>query len=284
MRDVVVPFDFSPQAERALSLALQGYPYGASNLRVQIVHVVDESLYRKILGPRAIPSDTAVKSYLDEYVARQRAELGPRAVVPHATIVRHGEPIHEVILQVERSVVAGLIVGGQGHGGIRERIVGRFAQRVLRRCPVPMYVVKDTGPDPSTDPIMCAVDFALGAREALRQAFALSRRTRRPLELVHVVELVAAPYIDVVDVSTIGSDADRDLLTFEREMIGEHAAVRRHVVHGEPAASIARVAQENGAGLVVLGWHGHSAAEHVILGSVSESVAAAAPHDVWIVR
>jgi universal stress protein A len=56
------------------------------------------------------------------------------------------------------------------------------------------------------------------------------------------------------------------------------------VAVGHPADTIVRVAQEGGADLIVMGTHGRTGLQHVLLGSVAEKVVRLAPCPVLTVR
>jgi nucleotide-binding universal stress UspA family protein len=56
------------------------------------------------------------------------------------------------------------------------------------------------------------------------------------------------------------------------------------VVGGNPADAIVRVAEERGADLIVMGTHGRTGLQHVLLGSVAEKVVRLAPCPVLTVR
>ena len=56
------------------------------------------------------------------------------------------------------------------------------------------------------------------------------------------------------------------------------------VATGHPADAIVRVAQEGGADLIVMGTHGRTGLQHVLLGSVAEKVVRLAPCPVLTVR
>ena len=56
------------------------------------------------------------------------------------------------------------------------------------------------------------------------------------------------------------------------------------VAVGHPADTIVRVAQERGADLIVMGTHGRTGLQHVLLGSVAEKVVRLAPCPVLTVR
>src|SRR5262249_20777722 len=56
------------------------------------------------------------------------------------------------------------------------------------------------------------------------------------------------------------------------------------IAGGNPADAIVRAAQERGADLIVMGTHGRTGLQHVLLGSVAEKVVRTAPCPVLTVR
>lgn len=56
------------------------------------------------------------------------------------------------------------------------------------------------------------------------------------------------------------------------------------VVTGSPAEAIVRAAQDCAADLIVMGTHGHTGLQHVLLGSIAEKVVRLAPCPVMTVR
>ncbi len=285
---LIVPFDFSLQSERALALALQGYPLAKEDeSRVEVFHVIDEELYRRLVGKHGTPGDTAVYSYLEEYVDRLHAQLGMEARAAHDLRVARGKVLPALIERINRLRPDAVMIGGQGHGGIKERVFGRTAQRVLRQCEVTTYVVRETQIDADDQrPILCAIDLGEGSAIALQRAAAMAEHYRRPLEVVSVIEVASAPYFEWVQTHAAAATETtaRELYDFEKRVLGEVRSVRRHVSVGTPPDIITRLATERGAGLIVLGSHRHSAVERALLGSTAENVAAHAPVDVLVVR
>ena len=54
--------------------------------------------------------------------------------------------------------------------------------------------------------------------------------------------------------------------------------------HGSPSQEILRVAEEEHAGLIVMGTHGRSGIDHALMGSVTEKVIRRAPCPVLVMR
>lgn len=89
----------------------------------------DEVLCKQIVSERI--SDR--RSWLDWLV--QRAEIQE---ITKDAIVRQGVP-HEVLLKVIESAKPDLMVmGTKGRSGMGDAIVGSCAQKMFRRCPIPL--------------------------------------------------------------------------------------------------------------------------------------------------
>ncbi len=128
--------------------------------------------------------------------------------------------------------------------------------------------------------ILCATDFSPASDPAVHAALALARQVGADVHFVHVWRLL--PYAlpegpsfpdgsapssressDEME-RTLAAHRDRDVLT------------RGHVVEGEPAAEIVRMARELEVDVIVMGTHGRRGLARVCLGSVAERVVRAA--------
>jgi nucleotide-binding universal stress UspA family protein len=84
-----------------------------------------------------------------------------------------------------------------------------------------------------------------------------------------------------------GHDSDRDYWQEQLEQI--HPAdprinVRHVLLEGDPAAEIVRYAEESAVDLIVMGTHGRSGLERLLMGSVAEKVMRDAPCSVLVVK
>lgn len=67
-------------------------------------------------------------------------------------------------------------------------------------------------------------------------------------------------------------------------LTGEGVSVEGRVASGEPASTIAAVARDLGADLIVMATHGHGQVRHVLMGSVTEDVVRDSAIPVLLVR
>lgn len=252
---LVLAFDATPAAQQAARLvaAHEGAP----------THVL-----ALIVPPR------------EALVAQAGQELGlAREILERKEaeyLVRAGFP-PEVIVEEARDRAAHAIVSGtRARGGAMG--LGSVASEILRGSEFPLILVKhDARLPPALGRAARVVIATDGSAHSLRAA-ALVRSWLGWLGEVeaHVVHaLEAVPLIDKL------VPPFRDPPDAEEAMDGEQAtgncagqlagckAVHTHVVPGDPAGVIARLAADAGADLVVMGTRGRGARSHVLFGSVA---------------
>lgn len=112
-----------------------------------------------------------------------------------------------------------------------------------------------------TGPVLCAVDLTALADGTVRFAAVLARLTGSLVTLLHVSERGDA-----------AAEAAARLTALARAVEGTGLAVRTESAEGDPAEAIVRRAAALGASAVVMGTHGGSGLERLMLGSVAETV------------
>jgi len=141
--------------------------------------------------------------------------------------------------------------------------------------------------------IMFASDFSEASREAKDVAVSFSDQMRAELHVVHVFDLTSlqmpSPYYFLPGVDTWMDDQidvvrknGQEMLNGLVEELGKE--VKFHFVEGKPGREIVRVASENEIDLVVLGTHGYTGLNRLIMGSVAEYVVRSAGCPVLIVK
>lgn len=130
--------------------------------------------------------------------------------------------------------------------------------------------------------ILCPIDFSESSRQALHYAKALSAWYDARLTVLHVC--IDLPVLEMA--SPLGHSVSATVLIEESQLAERRAAVRRFVTsevgdervdiivnEGTDAkAEILKAAAAAEASLIVMGTHGRSGIDHVLLGSVTEKV------------
>ena len=153
-----------------------------------------------MFSPRKAPSELLLRHGLHlADVMRRNAEQSMAKLentedlklLPHEVILRSGDT-WDVISQVLSDKNVDLIVmGTQGHGGIKKLFLGSTAEKVIRHATCPVLTV---GPHVRLASlnrfghVFYASDFSSGSTRALTYALSLAEEDRAELTLLHVIE------------------------------------------------------------------------------------------------
>jgi universal stress protein A len=141
--------------------------------------------------------------------------------------------------------------------------------------------------------ILVPTDFSECARHAVPIAAEFARLLGARVLCLHVVEPVAqpmgwTPMAEPMPAAELGErmeeTAARDLPAFSKSEEFTGLEVEDLMAHGEPAAEIVRVAEERGAGLIVISSHGRTGLGRILFGSTAESVVRHARCPVLVVK
>ena len=201
-----------------------------------------------------------------------------------------GTPYIRIIQRVQSENYDMVLVGTHGHSGLRRLMVGSTAQRLVRHCPAPVWVVKPQRRAPPKA-ILTAVDFSDASQRALVAADAIARRSGAELHVMHIVDdsILAAALDAAFDIPEPPKrDVNRVMHERLAHFIAEHAPhaqnVHLRIAWGTPWARIARFAKRIKADVVVLGAIGRSGIPNLLLGNTAERVLQAAECSVLAVK
>ncbi len=137
--------------------------------------------------------------------------------------------------------------------------------------------------------ILIPVDFSQTALAAARYGCALAARLGARATLLHVfsprvVVLPDAVFVPSPEEIRALADAARDRLqSLAADLARDGQEIDCIAVEGQPAEAIRLVAEQQRAGLIVMGTHGRRGVAHLLLGSVAERLLRRAPCPVLTV-
>lgn len=137
--------------------------------------------------------------------------------------------------------------------------------------------------------ILCPVDFSDFSRRALDYAVTLARWHKATVTLLHVYQVVPLAPVAPESIPSLARGSEfRHGLSRELERFAESAAadvvpLEFALAEGSAGNEIVERAKADGSGLIVLGTHGRSGLERLMLGSVTERVLHRAPCPVLTV-
>jgi nucleotide-binding universal stress UspA family protein len=139
---------------------------------------------------------------------------------------------------------------------------------------------------PALRTILAPTDFSENATRAVAQAFELAALQGGKVHLLHSYSIPVYPdgFTIGVDIVTPVEQAAKRALAFEVEKYRGRPEFGGTILElGDAREEIVRHAKALSADLIVMGTHGRSGFQHLLLGSVAERVVRSAPCPVLVV-
>ncbi|HKI35386.1 MAG TPA: universal stress protein [Gemmataceae bacterium] len=136
--------------------------------------------------------------------------------------------------------------------------------------------------------ILCPTDFSENSAAALRIGRDLARQNQAALVVLHVADSLGPEGLGFVDVATrLQPEGRVEDLRRTLHQVGQPEPgldMRWLLREGNPAAVIEQVVREQHCDLVVLGTHGRTGLDHLLMGSIAERIIRRCPCPVLIVK
>lgn len=288
IRPIVAATDFSPRARHAaLRAGLLAAEQGAPLALVHVLAAEPLARLRRWLG-EASATEEQVMAGAQRQLDELAGELHGRSPVTVEGRVIAGAPIDEILGQADAQDARLVVLGAQGAGYLRRLALGSTAERLLRRSPRPLLVVRQAPHEPYRRALV-AVDFSAWSAPALSLAQQTAPQARLVLLSAFQVPFEDKLHFAGVDAATIDAyrrqariDATERLHALARDAGLQPGQWEECILEGDASLRIVEQEQARNCDLVVLGKHGVSAAVDLLLGSVTKHVLAEGCVDVLI--
>jgi nucleotide-binding universal stress UspA family protein len=290
-RSILCPVDFSDESRSALRCAAAlAMKFQGELIVLNALEPLLDHAARTRYGLDLAMAET--EPALREFV---KPVLPAGANLPKVEYVVRVGDASTVILDAAAKGASLIVMGTHGLGGFRKLVLGSTTERVLRETRVPVLAVPAHGASTVLDPsgtqfaiesILAATDFSQTATDALRLAAELAASFSVPLIVTHVVTPVVVPlrwqsYVVPADDERLKSERERLETSLRDLSIRVHGEVVVSV--GRPTESIAALAEEKKAGLIVMGLFAETSAFGRRPGSIAYRVASMADVPVLVV-
>jgi nucleotide-binding universal stress UspA family protein len=272
LKKIVVGHDLGPTGDIAFRSALVLAKRCRAALKV--VHVIEPlPFYEKLSHPFHFPPGPEdMARSIGEALERRIGSFHDLCIELHQEVCT-GKPFIELIVAC-RAWRANLIVVG-GPAEPAALTLGSTRERVIRKALVPVLVTPKTFL-PDAKLFVVPTDFSSGALNAAREALILAEQFGARVCFLHVLDdyplLVYAddafgslPQLSPEDVKT-------EWTSFLSDLPLGNVVWEQQTLEGRSAHTIVEYAAARKADLIVMGTHGRSALESMLLGSVTENV------------
>ena len=281
---IVVGVDGSESSKDALAWAARQAKVTGATLAV-ISAWEDTSIWGRSPGwlPGVDPQTNAVAA-LDETI---REALGSEPGVDLTKEVIEGHPAPKLL---EESKTASLIVvGSSGHGEFAGMLLGSVSAFLVTHAYCPVAIIRDHGGADErehAERIVVGIDGSRSSPDALAWASRQAGLTRAPLSVVIAWHYPTDyGYMNWLPEGVdFAADAKSVLDQTIEEVLGPDPGISLTAARVQGPPSLVLVDESETAALLVVGCRGHGEFAGMLLGSVSEFVAAHAHCPVIIVR
>lgn len=287
MQSFLVGIDFSDDSRRAAGRAAA--LAGEQGARLDLLHVMSGpsiASLRELFGSSAAAEAALVadaQQMLND-LARELAEMTGTRASAHVKI---GHVVNEILAASEGTDV--LVLGARGLNPLRELFLGTTADRLVKKCKRPVLVTKRQ-PHYGYRRVLVPVDFSQNSAAALRTAMLVAPKADLLVVNAFEVPFEGKLWKAGADQKTIDQyrTQARDRALRNIDALIHDVGSDRHrflsaVDRGDASRVILAKEDESGADLIVMGEHGQSAVEALLLGSVTRQILAESRCDVLLV-
>lgn len=283
---LLLPTDGSKFTEGAVREAISLAKRCSSLLYV--MSVVEANPEFQSLAPGLVEKSEKEARGLLESVKRKAEAEGVRCEI----VARQGdEPYKYIVEEAEGRGVDLIVMGRRGRTGLKRLVMGSVTAKVIGYSPVNVLVAPTEAAFEGRG-VMVATDGSRHSEAAVEEAVCIAKNCGSALTVIAVVPSETAHPMDIVH-----SDMQKGLIV-EKEYEGaeknvkavkalaqkEGVSVKGFVLAGKPYEAIVKTAEEEKCDLIVLGCHGRTGLEKLLMGSVTERVVVLSPVCVLVVK
>ena len=140
VRDVLVPVDFSENAQAAAQYA--GQLAGKFGAKIHLLHVVEPASFVNDL--KNVPFTLSDKQ-LEATATTDLEALATRFIDPNVQTswtVKRGKGYQEIVKAAKQLKADMIVISTHGYTGLKHTIMGSTAERVVRHAPCPVLVLR----------------------------------------------------------------------------------------------------------------------------------------------
>jgi nucleotide-binding universal stress UspA family protein len=278
MTRILVPFDFSEQAQNALDLTTH-LSNKFDNVEITVLHVIEvpSASGMGTMGGGEMLPEYENQIFFIELMERRKQQFrdmaeqyaGKKYVINTKIVLGNAfQNISSAILEEDPDLV---VMGSKGSSGMEEVLLGSNAEKVVRTSHCPVLTVKGAINPETFKKIVFASDFKDDQNELAARLKTLQKWFDADLYLVLI--------------NTPGNfETTRESTTKIKKFVNkykiEHAVAEIYNSISEEAG-IVEFAEDINADMIAMATHGRTGLIHLFTGSIAEDVVNHAKRPVW---
>lgn len=246
----------------------------ACSSKLYAVAVIETNPEYEALAPQLVEkAEKETRQHL-EGIKTQALKEG----VDCETIAHHGEEPYKLIVEdAAKNRVDMIIMGRRGRTGLKRLMMGSVTAKVIGHAPCKVLVVPREAKIDWKN-VLVATDGSRQGNEAALEAINIAKRCGAPLTIISVLSSEALVHIEHSRLQ-LKDAAEKEMQGLEQNIkelkelaLKEGIKAEGLMLSGSPAEVILNTATEKKADLIVLGSHGKTGLDRLLMGSVTERV------------
>jgi nucleotide-binding universal stress UspA family protein len=256
--------------------------------KLSVLSVIETNPEYETIAPQLL--ERAEKS-AQEHLASVKEQAKKEGVDCTTSILEGEESFNYISEEAAKNKISMIIMGRRGRSGLKRLMMGSVTSRVIGHAPCNVLVVPRAA-RMDFKSIVVAADGSKYSHAAASEAIGLAKQNKGELTVISVVpsEFITPTDIDMT-VTHKEHISDKQMLEAEKNVKAvkeaaqrEGVAVKAFVMNGRPAEAIIEIAKDRDADLIILGSHGRTGLEKLLMGSVAERVIVLASCAVLVVK
>ncbi|WP_203294472.1 universal stress protein [Luteirhabdus pelagi] len=260
MKRILVPTDFSDQAENALKVAAQLARKHDSEL--YLFHTVElPNHLANSSNTGAMPESV----YFIKLTEKRFADILTRPYLQDLEVfeaIGHEEIYEDIIKAVEVNNIDLVVMGSHGASGFKEMFIGSNTEKVVRTSKIPVLVIKNDHADFNVNDFVFATDFSEECKKPFKEALEVAKLLDAKMHLL---------YVNTPSGFKTSEQAHAIMENFIAGMNAENYSL--HIYNDVSVEKgILNFAKNSKAQLVGMSTHGRKGLAHFFNGSISEDL------------
>lgn len=260
MKRILVPTDFSEQAENALKVALKLAE--KHNSEIYVLHSMEMPLH---LASSSDSGSLPESLFFIKLAEKRFSDLRENKYlegVDFNEAIGHNEIYEDIEEACKKNNIDLIVMGSNGASGFKEMFVGSNTEKVVRTSKTPVLVIKNNHPDFTIKNFVFATDFSEEGRSALDKAYKFAKKFEAKMHLL---------YVNTPADFKTSKQAHNIMEHFVRGMGVENYTLN---IYNDTSVEkgILNFAQQINAQLIGMGTHGRKGISHFFNGSISEDM------------
>lgn len=260
MKRILVPTDFSEQAENALKVAIKLAQKHKSEIFV--LHSMEMPLH---LATTSDSGSLPESLFFIKLAEKRFGELREKPYLDGIDVnetIGHNEIYEDIEEACSKNHIDLVVMGSTGASGFKEMFVGSNTEKVVRTSKTPVLVIKNNHPEFEVKDFIFATDFSEEGRGALDKAQKFAKMVGAKMHLL---------FVNTPANFNTSSDAQKIMENFVRGMGVENYTLN---IYNDTSVEkgILNFANHIKAQLIGMGTHGRKGISHFFNGSISEDM------------